>query len=129
MGEIVPLLMFEGQAEEAMSLYVDLFGGEVLGLTRYGPDQQGAEGSVMQARFRLRDQMLLCMDSSVRHAFTFTPSLSLFVACRDEADMERLAEGLLAGGEALMPPGDYGFSRRFAWVKDRYGVSWQLNLA
>ncbi len=65
----------------------------------------------------------------MKHAFTFTPSMSLFVECESPGEFERLHEQLAAGGETLMPPDDYGFSTRFAWLNDRFGVSWQLNLA
>ena len=57
-----------------------------------------------------------------------TPSFSIFVDVDDEADLERLFAALGDGGSVMMPRGDYGFSRQFAWVSDRYGVSWQLNL-
>lgn len=126
--KVVPFLMFEGRAEEAMNLYVQVFGGEVLQVARYGPEGPGAEGTILQASFRLRGQTLMCIDSPIPHAFTFTPSLSLFVTCESEEDLRRAAGVLLDGGEALMPMDDYGFSRLFTWVKDRFGVSWQLNL-
>jgi predicted 3-demethylubiquinone-9 3-methyltransferase (glyoxalase superfamily) len=124
--EITPFLMFEGRAEEAMTLYVELFGGEVVSVLRYGPGEAGAEGSVNQARFRIRGQEVMCIDSPVKHAFTFTPAISLFVTCRSEEDLRRAAAAVQEG-EALMPIDNYGFSTLFTWVADRFGVSWQLN--
>ena len=122
-------LMFEGKAEEAMRLYVSLFAGsEVTAIERYGPGEPGAEGSVKRAEFTLVGHRLACIDSPIKHAFTFTPSVSLFVDCEDEAEMDRAFSQLSEGGAVLMPPGSYGFSAKFAWVNDRYGVSWQLNL-
>jgi predicted 3-demethylubiquinone-9 3-methyltransferase (glyoxalase superfamily) len=122
-------LMFEGKAEEAMRLYVSLFAGsEVTAIERYGPGEPGAEGSVKRAEFTLGGHRLACIDSPVKHGFTFTPSVSLFVECEDEAEMDRAFGRLSEGGAVLMPPGNYGFSTKFAWVNDRYGVSWQLNL-
>ncbi|WP_051974746.1 VOC family protein [Cupriavidus necator] len=56
------------------------------------------------------------------------PSLSLFVECESEAEFDKAFGWLSTGGMVLMPPDNYGFSRRFSWVNDRYGVSWQLNL-
>lgn len=129
MTEIRPFLMFEGRAEEALTFYVSLFpDAEVLEMVRYGAGQPGPEGSVLKARFRLAGQEVMCTDSLVKHAFGFTPALSLFVDCADEAELERLAAALGDGGAVLMPLGDYGFSRRFTWINDRFGVSWQLNL-
>ncbi|MDP2313632.1 MAG: VOC family protein [Pseudomonadota bacterium] len=124
-----PFLMFEGRAEEAMDFYVSLFeDGEVLEVSRYGKDGPGAEGSVIVATFRIGGQTAMCSDSPAKHAFTFTPSVSLFVTCRDEAEIRRLAAALDSGDNVFMPLGDYGFSRLFAWVGDQFGVTWQLNL-
>jgi predicted 3-demethylubiquinone-9 3-methyltransferase (glyoxalase superfamily) len=64
----------------------------------------------------------------VHHPFTFTPAMSLFVDCESEAELDAAFGTLSAGGQVLMPPSNYGFSAKFAWVSDRFGVSWQLNL-
>jgi predicted 3-demethylubiquinone-9 3-methyltransferase (glyoxalase superfamily) len=125
-----PFLMFEGSAEEAMRFYVALIpGSEITSLQRYGPGGPGAEGSVMRATFRIGDQTVMCIDSPVKHAFTFTPSVSLFVECESDEEIERFHAALADGGTELMELANYGFSRRFAWLNDRFGVSWQLNLA
>jgi predicted 3-demethylubiquinone-9 3-methyltransferase (glyoxalase superfamily) len=128
---VQPFLMFQGNnAEEAMRFYVSLFpDGEVLEIARYGPGGPGAEGSVKTARFSISKQIVKCIDSPVKHAFTFTPALSLFVDCESEDEIRRLSTALAEGGAFLMPLGSYGFSRQFAWLNDRFGVSWQLNLA
>jgi predicted 3-demethylubiquinone-9 3-methyltransferase (glyoxalase superfamily) len=126
---VAPFLMFDGKAEEAMRFYVSLIpGSEVLGIQRYGPEGPGAEGSVMLGRFSLAGLAVLCSDSPVSHAFSFTPSTSLFVTCASDDEIERIAAALAEDGEWLMPLDDHGFSRRFAWLNDRYGVSWQQNL-
>ncbi len=123
-------LMFEGAAEEAMAFYVSLFpGSEIATMERYGPDGPGPEGTIKVATFRLLGRDFLAIDSPISHAFTFTPSMSLFVECEEEAELDGLFAKLSDGGGVLMPPGDYGFSKKFAWLKDRFGVSWQLNLA
>jgi predicted 3-demethylubiquinone-9 3-methyltransferase (glyoxalase superfamily) len=129
-SKIRPFLMFEGKAEEAMNFYASLFpGAEVLGIVRYGPNGPGVEGSVMKVSFRIGDQTVLCTDSFVKHEFSFTPAFSFFVECDSEDEIRQLHAALVADGNAAMPLGEYGFSRMFAWVDDRYGVSWQLNLA
>ena len=80
------------------------------------------------ARFHIGDQSILCIDSPVTHTFSFTPAFSLFVECESEAQIRAIYAALSDGGEELMPLANYGFSREFAWVNDRFGVSWQLNL-
>jgi predicted 3-demethylubiquinone-9 3-methyltransferase (glyoxalase superfamily) len=125
---IHPFLMFEGKAEEAMRFYVSLIpGSEILEIVRYGPGQPGPEGSVMKAAASISGQTVLCTDSFVKHNFTFTPAISLFVQCDSEAELARISSALADGGAVLTPVGNYGFSRLFAWVNDRFGVSWQLN--
>lgn len=128
MRKITTFLMFEGRAEEAMNFYVSLFDGAVVSIKRYGPDGAGAEGSVEHATFTLAGQEYMCIDSSVKHGFTFTPAVSLYVTCADEPEIDRLYASLSEQGGVLMPLNDYGFSTKFGWVNDRYGVSWQLTL-
>ncbi len=97
-------------------------------LQRYGAEGPGKEGSVSMARAEISGLKVMAFDSPVHHAFTFTPALSLFVDCASEVEQERLVATLGEGGGTLMPLDNYGFSRRFAWVNDRFGVSWQINL-
>jgi predicted 3-demethylubiquinone-9 3-methyltransferase (glyoxalase superfamily) len=124
-----PFLMFEGKAEEAMNFYTSLFpGSKIEDVVRYGPGNPGPVGTIMKASFIVGGQKILCTDSFVHHAFTFTPSFSLFVDCESEDEIRRLAAALSENGGVLMPLDNYGFSRQFAWVNDRFGVSWQLNL-
>lgn len=127
--KITTFLMFEGKAEEAMNFYVSVFDGAEIGsIYRYGANEDGVEGSVVHATFSLAGQMFMCMDSNVKHGFTFTPSMSLYVSCVTEEEIDRLFEKLSKGGSVLMPLAAYPFSEKFAWVADKYGVSWQLNL-
>lgn len=124
-------LMFQHRdAEQAMRFYVGLFDdAEITALERFGPDDPAREGTVMRATFTLAGTAFACTDSPPVHDFGFTPSMSIFVECASEEELQRLSGALSEGGRVLMPVGDYGFSRQFAWVGDRFGVSWQLNLA
>lgn len=121
--KVTAFLMFTGQAEEAMNYYTAVFTDSAIDNVTYNED-----GSVMLAQFRLADQVLLCIDSTIKHNFTFTPAISLYVTCGSEAEIDRAFSQLIEGGEELMPLGDYPFSRKFGWLIDCFGVSWQLNL-
>jgi predicted 3-demethylubiquinone-9 3-methyltransferase (glyoxalase superfamily) len=127
--QLTPVLMFQNDdAEEAMHAYMALFpDSRVISIERYGAGESGKEGTVKLASFELNGARIRCIDSPVKHAFTFTPAMSLFIDCDDAAQIDDLAARLGEGGQPLMPPGEYGFSTRFAWVQDRFGVSWQLN--
>lgn len=126
---IKTFLMFEGTAEQAMNLYVSLFkGSKVNSVERYGAGEPGREGSVKVASFTLSGHEMMCIDSPAKHAFTFTPSVSLFVNCEGEEEFESAYSQLSVNGGVLMPPGNYGFSKKFAWLNDSFGVSWQLNV-
>ncbi|WP_406152671.1 VOC family protein [Streptomyces sp. NBC_01023] len=127
--KITTFLMFEGDAEEAITYYTSLFDdAEVNDITRYGPNQPGNEGTVQRATFSIAGQRFMCIDSNMEHNFGFTPAISLYVRCQDEAEVDRLFAALSGRGTVLMPLGAYGFSTRFGWVEDRFGVSWQLDL-
>jgi uncharacterized glyoxalase superfamily protein PhnB len=94
---------------------------------KYGPNQGGSEGSVMRAKFTLHGQPFMCIDSPPVHAFTFTPSMSLYIDCESDDEIEKLYNALSEGGNILMPLGAYPFSKKYGWLSDKYGVSWQLN--
>ena len=115
--------MFEGAAEEAMTFYVALLPGASVGRVERYPD-----GKVKLATFQIAGQSIQCIDSPVKHGFTFTPASSLFVECESPEELERVFAALSDRGQVFMPLDNYGFSRRFGWCSDRFGVSWQLNL-
>jgi predicted 3-demethylubiquinone-9 3-methyltransferase (glyoxalase superfamily) len=126
---ITTFLMFDGAAEQAMKLYVSLFGdAEITSIEYFVSGEPGTEGTVKRGDFRLGGQVFRCFDSPMKHPFTFTPSMSIFVDCADAAEQERLYATLSEGGKVLMPLDHYGFSTRFGWITDRFGVSWQINL-
>jgi predicted 3-demethylubiquinone-9 3-methyltransferase (glyoxalase superfamily) len=129
MQKVTTFLMFTGQAEAAMNLYTSLFKqSEILNITRYGANEAGAEGSVQHATFTLNGQEFMCIDSSPVHAFTFTPSMSLYVRCATEEEIDSVFATLSQDGQILMPLDRYPFSQKFGWLADRFGVSWQLSL-
>ena len=119
MNKIIPYLWFDSQAEEAARLYVSLFRNSAVGtMTRYS--EAGAKpsgrpaGRVMTVEFRLEDQEFIALNGGPN--FTFSPAISLFVKCRTQKEVDRLYDGLVAGGEA----------QACGWLKDKYGVSWQI---
>ena len=122
--------MFEGKAEEAMNFYTSLFDqSEIVSISRYDENGPGKEGSVIHATFTLNGQEFMCIDSYVKHDFTFTPAMSLYVTCETEEEIETVFHKLAQDGAILMPLGAYPFSKKFGWLNDKYGVSWQLTLA
>ena len=120
--KIVPSLMFAGEqagkAEEAMNFYISLFEDSRVGqIARYGADQApDTEGTVMYADFTLAGQIFAAMDSAQAHAFTFNEAISLLVTCKDQEEIDHFWNALSAVPE----------SEQCGWLKDRYGVSWQI---
>ena len=130
MTTVRPFLMFQGDAEAAMDFYSTLFAeAEIDLIERYREGEPGTPGAIKRATFTIGDQSLLLFDSPVKHDFTFTPAFSLFVECDSEDQIRWLFEQISEEGRVFMPLEGYGFSRLFTWVGDRFGVSWQLNLA
>ncbi|MEC5241539.1 VOC family protein [Bacillus mycoides] len=128
--KITTFLMFEGKAEEAMNFYTSLFNqSEIVSISRYDENGPGKEGTVIHATFTLNGQEFMCIDSYVKHDFTFTPAMSLYVTCDTEEEIETVFNKLAQDGKVLMPLGSYPFSKKFGWLNDTYGVSWQLTLA
>ncbi len=126
--KIKTFLMFEGRCEEAIASTLRCFPSRRHRIRRYGPEGPGADGSVQQATFTIQGQTFIAIDSPVKHEFTFTPAMSLFVGCTGEPEIDALFANLSEGGKVLMLLAAYPFSRRFGWLSDRFGVSWQLSL-
>ena len=118
-----PFLMFQGRCEEALTFYAaTLPGCRIVSLDRK-PD-----GTVAMARLSIGGLEILANDSPPVHDFDFTPSTSTFLTVESAEEVDRLTAALGEDGKVLMPANDYGFSQRFGWVQDRFGVSWQINL-
>ena len=120
-----PFLMFTGRCEEALTFYA-----ATVPETRITALDRKPDGTVAMARLSVAGLEVMANDSPPVHAFTFTPSTSLFLAVEGPDAVDPLSQALDAdGGIFLIPPDNYGFSKRFAWVQDRFGVSWQINAA
>ena len=128
MQKITPYLWFDGQAEEAVTLYTSAFANSrIVDVTRYGDAGPGPSGTVMIAAFELAGQRFIALNGGPQ--YKFTPAISFFVYCDTREELDGLWAKLSAGGKVLMELDKYPFSERFGWVDDRFGVSWQLSLA
>lgn len=132
MQKITSFLWFDNQAEEAANFYTAIFNNSKVGdISRY--DEPGAkvsgmsEGSAMTVSFELEGQNFMALNGGPQ--FKFTPAISFFVNCETEDKIDERFKQLSEGGEILMPLQKYPFSDKFGWVKDKFGVSWQLILA
>jgi predicted 3-demethylubiquinone-9 3-methyltransferase (glyoxalase superfamily) len=110
MGKITPFLWFDGKAEEAMNFYVSIFkNSKIVSISR-----MGGGGLVSGGTFQLDGQEFHALNGGPQ--FTFTPAISLFVNCETQEEVDELWEKLSAGGE----------KGRCGWLKDKYGLSWQI---
>ena len=115
MQKITPFLWFNDQAEEAMNFYVSIFKSSKVGrVTRYGEAGPGPKGSVMSATFQLEGQEFMALNGGPH--FSFTPAISFFVNCETQEEVDELWQKLSAGGK----------KDRCGWLKDKYGLSWQI---
>ncbi len=115
MQKITPFLWFDNNAEEAAELYVSIFkDSRILSVSRYGEAGPGPAGSAMSVTFELEGQQFMALNGGPQ--YKFTEAISLFVHCTTQEEVDDLWERLSAGGEE----GPCG------WLKDRYGLSWQI---
>jgi predicted 3-demethylubiquinone-9 3-methyltransferase (glyoxalase superfamily) len=128
--QTTPFLMFTGDAEAAMNLYCAVIPNSSFEiLERYPAGAGAALGAVKHAFFTLAGTRYRCTDSPIKHEFSFTPSFSIFLDADSRAQFDALVAALAVAAKVLMPPANYGFSTWFTWFEDRFGVSWQVNLA
>jgi predicted 3-demethylubiquinone-9 3-methyltransferase (glyoxalase superfamily) len=114
--KIVPNLWFDTQAEEAADYYIDVFGsGRVLGVSRYPEGSPGPAGQVMSVEFEVAGMHLVGINGGPQ--FTFSEAVSFQVDCVDQAEVDRYWERFIADG---------GQESQCGWLKDRYGLSWQI---
>ena len=129
MTKVKTHLMFQGDAKKAIDLYSSTFKDfEVREIENYEEGEQVRVGSFKLANISFAGHELIILDSPPVHDFSFTPSMSIFVDFDTRDELETAFAELSEGGKIMMPLDNYGFSNRFGWIADRYGVSWQLNL-
>jgi predicted 3-demethylubiquinone-9 3-methyltransferase (glyoxalase superfamily) len=115
MEKITPFLWFDGKAEEAMNFYLSIFkNSKMVSVTRFGEGGPGPKGAVMTATFQLDGQQFVALNGGPQ--FTFTPAISFFVNCETQQEVDDLWDKLSEGGE----------KGRCGWLKDKYGLSWQI---
>jgi len=115
MQKITPFLWFNDQAEDAMHFYVSIFENSKVGqVTRCGEAGPGPKGAVMSATFQLEGQDFMALNGGPH--FSFTPAISMFVNCETQEEVDEFWEKLSAGGS----------KERCGWLKDKYGLSWQI---
>jgi predicted 3-demethylubiquinone-9 3-methyltransferase (glyoxalase superfamily) len=115
MQKITPFLWFDGKAEEAMNFYTSIFkNSKIVSIMRYGEAGPGPKGTVMTAKFELNGQEFVALNGGPQ--FTFTEALSFVVNCETQQEVDELWEKLSAGGQ----------KSRCGWLKDKYGLSWQV---
>lgn len=115
MQKITPFLWFDGRAEEAAGFYVSVFKNSKMGIiSRYGDAGPGPKGTAMSATFELEGQEFMALNGGPM--FTFSPAISFFVNCASQAEVDELWEKLSEGGE----------KSQCGWLKDKFGVSWQI---
>ena len=121
-----PFITVEQCAVEMLAFYESVFPSFDLISKQYHAEPHQA--SIMLAVFSVRGQEVMVSDSFVTHDWSITPGISFFLDMDNVDQLDALAHQLQEDGRVHMPPNDYGFSARFAWVEDRFGVNWQLNL-
>ncbi len=128
MPKFSPCLWFDGKVEEAAEFYVNAFEeGKVNKIDYYVDSEHQPKGSVLTIALTLAGQEFILLNGGPE--FQLTPAISFFVECETEEQINKLWETLSHNGEVLMEFGEYPFSKKYGWLNDRYGVSWQLVLA
>lgn len=119
----------DNNAEKAMNYYLGVFpNSKVTNVSRWPKGAPVEEGKIMQATFDLDGNLFMCSDSPAVHDWGFTPAVSNYLECEDEKEISYLFAALSDGGQVTMLLDNYGFSQKFGWLIDQFGISWQLNL-
>ena len=110
-----PCLWFDGNAKEAAEFYCSTF--ENAKLSSVNP---------VVARFEVNGQYFMCLNGGPM--FTKNPSISFYTVCETEAEVDQLWNKLVDGGKVMMALASYPWSKKYGWLSDKFGVSWQLNV-
>jgi len=132
MQKIVPCLWFDRNGSEAADFYISLFensqSGDTTHFDKSSAEASGQpEGLVLTRTFRLAGREFMILNGGPD--FQFTPAISFMVGCPSEREVDRLWKGLSEGGSVMMELGEYPWSRKYGWLQDKYGLSWQLILS
>ncbi len=133
MQKITPFLWFDHSAEEAMHFYTGIFKDSSIDHTEYYPDEsldehfKGMSGKLITGVFTLMGRQFMCLDGGP--IFTPNPSVSFFCTFVDDDDLQTAWDKLSDGGKALMELSEYPWAKKYGWVQDKYGFSWQMSLA
>ncbi|MEK7103341.1 MAG: VOC family protein, partial [Patescibacteria group bacterium] len=122
MQKITPHLWFDTQAKEAAEFYTSIFKDSKITSTSTIHDTPSGDAGIVS--FELMGQEFMAI--SAGPYFKFTPAISFLVACKTKQDVDVLWGELSKGGSALMELGTYPFSEHYGWIKDKYGLSWQI---
>lgn len=115
MQKITPFLWFNNQAEEAMKFYTSIFKDSKIGrISRFGEGGPGPDGKFLTGTFQINGQEFMVLDGGPQ--FSFTPAISFFVNCETQEEIDELWEKLSEGGT----------KDQCGWLKDKYGLSWQI---
>ncbi|SMO93751.1 VOC family protein [Gracilimonas mengyeensis] len=130
--KIIPHLWFDDQAEEAAHFYMSLFNKHSVETDKTYYNEAGQEihgkkaGSVMTVDFELDGYKMIALNGGPH--FKFTPAISFYVTCSTENEVDELWKALSNGGTPLMPLDQYEWSKKYGWIKDKFGLSWQISL-
>jgi predicted 3-demethylubiquinone-9 3-methyltransferase (glyoxalase superfamily) len=126
MKTIVTYLWFKDHAKEAVQFYVSIFNNASILEQSLIKEETPSGKDIFTATFQLEGQEFYALEGGP--LFSFTPAISFMVSCETEEELDRLWQKLAEKGEILMELGEYPFSKKYGWLNDRYGVSWQLIL-
>ena len=122
-----PFITMQGQAKDVLDFYQAVFPSfEMISPQHHSEPHQNL---IMLAVISIDEQEIMISDSFITHDWQINPGISFFIDLDQEEELHKLAEQLGANGNFHMRPGDYGFSKLFAWVEDQFGVNWQLNIS